>query len=296
MADCGSTIGHRDDGTPLHGDNLVPAEQRRQIDEIQQGALSYARMWAAHRGRVDVPPSADLRAFFQAMCVRAVVRPLDEELRLFGGWRHDDNFGTTAVVSLATPRDLHPWEAEHLSAHQLASLPHDRLYWPFAYAQTQSPAMGEAVAHIFLRTAPPFAFDAALPARQVVVYRDLGQGLRDEDAEIHSVTPGNRHAVWHRVTHRYRGRGPEAYAFAVALPGEVVRVRGAALHAIDDEGRHTDFHVAAADLQFPGFRHLHESLWLAEDDPAVIVCATPSLASFRGVVHADVFFTVCEAA
>lgn len=296
MANCGTTLGHGDDGTPLLGAQAMPAEQRAQIDEVQRGALLYARMWAAHRRTIAVPASEQLRPLFQAMCVRAVARPLDEELRLFGAWQHDDNFGTDTVVTLAEPRGLHPWEAEHLSAHQLASLPHEALYWPFAYAHAGSPAMGEAVAQIFLRTAPPHAFDAATGTRPLVVLRNLGHGFRDEDTEVHEVTPGNRNAVWFRARHGYTGDGPQAYAFAVALPGEVLRVRGVALHAIDGSGHTTDTYIPADDLTFVGFRHLHGALWLAEDDPALVVCPTPALAQHRGVVHADIFFTLCEAA
>lgn len=296
MADCGSTLGHHDDGSPVLGDNLVPATQRQQINEVQAGALLYARMWTEHRRGVDIPPAADVRALFQAMCIRAVARPLEEELHLFGDWQHDDNFGTSAVVSLAEPRDVHPWEAEHLSAHQLASLPHDKLYWPFAYAQAMSPAMGEAVAQIFLRTAPPEAFDASSAERPLVVYRDLGQGLREEDAEVSTVTPSNRQSVWHRVSHRYRGQGPEAFAFALAPPGDVLRIRGVALHAVEENGRQTHTYIATEDLHFAGFRHLHGLLWLAEADPALVVCATPAYATFHGVIHADVFFSVCGAA
>ena len=229
------------------------------------------------------------------MCIRAVARPLEEELRLFGDWQHDDNLGTSAVVSLAEPRDLHPWEAEHLSAHQLASLPHDRLYWPFAYAHAMSPAMGEAIAQIFLRTAPPEAFDASSGERPLVVYRDLGQGLREEDADVSTVTPSNRQTVWHRVSHGYRGRGPEAFAFALALPGDVLRIRGVALHAVEENGCHTHRYLAAEELQFTGFRHLYGLFWLAEADPALVISATPAFAAFHGVIHADIFFSVCGA-
>ncbi len=296
MAPCGTTLGHHDDGTPILGSHLVEDAQRAQIDEIQRGARLFVTMWAAHRRQVEVPYSADLRPLFQAMCIRAVARPLDEELELFGAWRHDDNFGTDSVRTLAAPLDLHPWEAEHLSAHQLASLSHDRLYWPFAYAAAMSPAMGEAVAQIFLRSAPPDAFDAATGARPLIVSRDLGHGFRAEDAEVHTVTPGNRHAVWFRASHTYRGTGPRGFAFAVALPGEVVRVRGVALHAIDDSGHASDRFIEAAALEFAGFRHLHGALWLCDSDPAAVLCACPELTSFRGIVHADIFFSICEAA
>ena len=292
MADCGTTLGHDERGEPVLDEARVPEEQRAQIAAVQRGILAWARAWARHRAGRGAADTGALKPLYQAICVRSVARPLDVELELFGGWRHDENFGSAGARALAEVEDLHPWELRHLSAHQLASLPHARVYWPFGFAHGISRAMGEAVADIYLRAVPPEAFDSADPPRHLAFYVDSGEGFNAEDARVEAYQLNHRGRLWRRFSLRLDGGRVSRFGLTVGVAGEVLQLTGARVRRRAPGGHEQveDFPHDALDM--PGYRRLHGDLYVVEEDPALVVIPAPGLDGFTGQVHVDVFFSI----
>ena len=292
MADCGTTLGHDDRGEPVLDEFRIPDEQRRQIAEIQRGLLAWAHRWARHRSEHGIADTGALKAHYQAICVRAVARPLDIELELFGHWQHDENFGSASARTLVEVTDLHEWERAHLSAHQLASLPHARVYWPFGFAHGISRTMGEAVANIFLRTVPPEVFASAEPPRHLVFYWDSGEGFDAREARIEEYRLNNRGRLWHRFSLRMGDSRILRFGLTVGLEGEVLQLAGARVRRRAPDGREQTADFPHEALEKSGYRHLHGGLYVVEADPALLVIPAPGLDGFTGEVDVDVFFSV----
>lgn len=292
MADCGTTLGHDEQGEPMLDEIHIPDEQRRQIAGVQRGLLLWAHEWARHRAAHGITGTRSLRAIYQAICIRSVARPVDLELELFGGWQYDENFGSAVVHALAEAPDLHEWERTHLSAHQLASLPHRQVYWPFGLAYGISRTMGEAVAGIFLRTAKPEAFDSAAPPRHLAFYCDSGQGFRAGEARVETYRLNNRGCLWRRIRLQAGGRPILRFGLTIGLAGERLQLTGVRVHrrpVSGDEQVETYSHEV---LEKSGYRQLHGDLYLVEDDSALIVVPAAGLDAFTGTVDVDLFFSI----
>jgi FMN phosphatase YigB (HAD superfamily) len=292
MADCGTTLGHDEAGEPVLDSPRVAGEQRREIAEIQRGLLLWSREWTRLREESGLPGIPGLRDLCRAIGIRMIGRPLDIELELFGGWQHDENFGTSAARMLAEITGLDEWEQAHLSAHQLASLPHARVYWPFGHAHGISRTMGEAVASIYLRTVRPEAFDSAEGPRHLVFYWDSGQGFRGEEARLETYRLNNRGRVWHRVSLRMGGTRIERLGFTIGLRGELLRLTGVRVHRFPRGGDGEVESHPHASIEKHGYRQLHDDLYRVEEDPALLVVPVRGLVDFTGDVHVDLFFSV----
>jgi FMN phosphatase YigB (HAD superfamily) len=292
MADCGTTLGHDEQGDPILDEFRVPDEQRRQIAEVQRGILLWTREWARHRVTHEVTEPLSLRAFYRAICIRSVARPLDLELELFGRWQHDENFGSAAAHAMAEAPDLHEWERTHLSAHQLASLLPRQVYWPFGFAHGISRTMGEAVAGIFLRTVKPEAFDLAVPPRHLVFYCDSGRGFCAEEARVETYRLNNRGCLWHRIRLQVGGRTILRFGLTLGLAGERLQLTGVRVHRRPTGGDEQVDTYPHEVLEKSGYRLLHGDLYLVEDDPALIVIPAAGLYGFTGTVDVDLFFSI----
>ena len=290
MADCGTTLGHDDDGTPVLDTPRMAPAQRRAIAEVQRGLLSWSRAWADHRATHGIADIEALQPLYREIVMNAVARPLPVELELFGGWSHDENFGSDEVRTLLTPVGMHDWERDHMSAHQLASLPHTRLYWPFGFAASIAPSLAEAVSHIYTRTVSPEVFDAAETPRELTFWWDTGTGLSRRQSRTESYALNHRGRRWQRFSIRLEGGPLRGFALGLGEIGEALRLAGVRLHCRAESGEVAVDTLEPSQLELQGFRHLHGSLWLVEDEPRLIVIPTPQLSGFRGAVDVDVFF------
>jgi len=233
-----------------------------------------------------------MRALCRAIAVRAVARPLPVEIEAFGSWRHDENFGSAEVRTLAEPAGLHDWERSHLSAHQLASLPHAQLYWPFGLAWGVSDSLGEAVASIFLRAADPAAFDSAAGERPLTVLWDTGAGFGESTSAPSAYRLGSHGRCWHRVVLGVDGPAPRHVAFALGAPGDVLRVTGVRLCWSPAAGEPERQTLAADALTIQGAERLGEGLYRIGGDCGVIVATPDPRAEFRGTLQLDLFFAM----
>jgi len=294
MADCGTTLSYTEAGEPILDACRVPAEQRAQIAEIQKGIRTYASLWAEHTAAFSIGEDrrVALKAYYQSICIRSVARPLDVEIGLFGEWRHDENFGSKASRRLLDVVDMNEWEKSHISAHQIASLPPSRVYWPFGFARTIGPGMAEAVASIYQRSVGPEAFDSCEPPRHMVFYWDSGQGFNLAESRVCEYRLNNRGRVWHRFSLEISRGCNRMFGLTIGLPGEIVRLTGAIVRSQAEDEPMTIRTLPHDAVQKEGYERLHDNLYLVKEDPALFVIPTDDLTDFTGTVSVDVFFSI----
>jgi predicted HAD superfamily hydrolase len=295
MADCGTTLGYTEDGSPVLDEPRIEPEQRAQIGQIQTGIEAYLKAWKLHCGAHGTPDAHALRPLYRAILIRSVARPLDLEVDLFGDWKHDENFGSAKARGLAQPAGLGDWEAAHLSAHQLASLPMTRLHWPFGFARRISPAMADAVAHIFLRTADPDVFDSAHPAQHLLAYWDTGQGFRAEEGNIVRYSLNNRGRVWQRMSIPAQAGWPQRIGLTIGLPDQVLQITGVVLRTSSKGAKGVEIRVPHEEIEKHGYAHLGGDLYRVIEDPALLVISTGSLPQRSGPLTVDLFFGLIPA-
>jgi hypothetical protein len=110
----GSLVGFAPDGQPELGAECYDQAQWRQMKAVQDGALAFARAWAASGHAV--PPAEAVRDRVRAM----IVQPSATEAALVGAWAYDSNGGSTASRRL-------------IDCVGSADAPgRDALYWPQA--------------------------------------------------------------------------------------------------------------------------------------------------------------------
>ena len=298
MAPCGSTVGYAADGEPVLGENPIGPGQGGRIEAVQQGIRRWARAWREHKDTHRVTDPGGLKEFYRNICIASVARPLPVELELFGDWRHDENFGSRRTRGLAEAEGLSAWELDHLSPHQLASLPMSRLHWPFGLARRMGPVMGEAVTHIFLRTAEPSVFDSGHPDQVMAVYWDTGAGFNRDQSKVIPYRLNHRGRVWQRVTLRRDGQGRTAsrLAFSIGIPGQVVQFTGVALAEASGERAGEPRRLTHEGIERHGYRPLHGNLYLVEEDPAVFVVPVEERDPGAERIEVDIFFGLVMAA
>lgn len=293
MADCGTTVGHEPDGTPVLEERAIPPDQAAAIRSVQGGILRFARAWRAHRSLHGAPSAETVRSLAQGVIVRAVARPSAPELEWFGGWVHDENLGSERLRTLTEPVSLNRWELEHMSAHQLASLPSSQLYWPCGLAHQRSRALGAALAALFLRTSGPEAFDSCSAPRPLAFYWDTGEGFHAEQARLEPLSLASHGRAWKRFSMHVEGETHHRYAFSLGFPGELVRWAGIRVTVEDRDGTH-HHEFAAEALEVSGMERLEGGWWVVRQDPPLVATPQLPLTTFDGRVHVDAFVTVAS--
>jgi FMN phosphatase YigB (HAD superfamily) len=295
MAECGTTVGYEADGTPVLDALRIPAPQAEQIASVQRGVEAFLRVWEEHRRGPTEGSGAQARRFYQAICVRAVAKPVEAEIEMFGSWVHDENFGSENARRLTEVAGMDPWEATHISAHQIASLPVGRVYWPFGFAREMDPATAKAVAGIYLRTIEPEAFDAPDSRRCLVLYQDSGQGFSAKDAKVVPYTLNARGNIWMRLPLEGSDAGGDAVGFTIGVPGEVLRLAGVSLRRRDEQGEARVRRIPHDAIEMHGYERLHANLYLVREDPALMVVRDADLKNRNGHTDIDLFFGVIPA-
>jgi FMN phosphatase YigB (HAD superfamily) len=292
MADCGTALGYGPGGEPILDEWRIPEQQRAQIASVQRGIRAFAEAWRQHRAEEGLADTAHLKELYRAICIRSVARPLDVELDLFGGWRHDENFGSQSSRGLAAVEGLGAWELSHISPHQLASLPMSQVHWPFGLARRISPVMGEAVRHLFLRTVEPGVFESADDPHVMVIYWDTGSGFRKEESMICRYALSNRGRVWRRFTMNKWQERARALAFQIGLPGQVVQLTGIILRGKTAAGERTFARLGHEEIQKLGYHHLSGNLYRVEEDPALLLVPVQGIPEDASPVSVDLFFGI----
>lgn len=162
MCDAGSLIGIEADGTLVHDTTSQAPLQQLQRNAVQRGITTFQELWhtyVQHCGANAPDLSRDARDLLQAMILRLIVEPTPHEATLFGGWAHDENFGSTEEEAIASP-DLAPLLG-HMTPQHLLGIPMTRLYWPFGLAALHDPDLQVAARAVTTAAVPHTAFSSA---------------------------------------------------------------------------------------------------------------------------------------
>jgi predicted HAD superfamily hydrolase len=281
MSDCGTTIGYESDGTPVTGEVRIPSWQEETIREVQTGALSFVDRWADHLKR-HTPDHEQLRQLLRSVTIRATASPNEIELKAFGDWQHDENFGSSKTKTLVEC-SYSEEHLRHMSAHQLASLKSSDVHWIFGLAHEINPLLGQAVRAIYSRQVAPEAFHAPVPG--------LGLNFFWDDGVLHNtredVPISSSGAVWHRFSLDFRAAKLLRIGFQTDEHPVPMNLTGASMQLVSP-GNPTEKHwLEAASFQ--------SEVEPSQDEPGQLTLGEPCFApvsnvnEFQGTVHVDVF-------
>jgi FMN phosphatase YigB (HAD superfamily) len=146
MPDFGTQIGLGDDLAPIVAQSAIPQQQIAEAAAVRRGAFAFQRDYVRYR---TVLPAklvslAQAQDALAAVLTRSVVAPTAEEVTAFGGWIHDENYGSGNNAPLIDEG----WseKVRHLTPKQLADQPMAQMYWPFGVAHRVDESIGDLAA------------------------------------------------------------------------------------------------------------------------------------------------------
>jgi len=149
-------------GEPTLKPDLIPASQRADIDDIQEGILLFNGLY-----RRNLPESIsshtlkNLAEKFRPILRRAMLAPNRNEAELFINWVHDDNLAaanTMPIFGSELSRDF----ISHQTLKQFFNTPMNELYWPAGALAIHDPEKSKIVALAALNSLPFETFDTDL--------------------------------------------------------------------------------------------------------------------------------------
>jgi FMN phosphatase YigB (HAD superfamily) len=177
MPATGSLRGFDEEGRPVTGPGDATSPQQAQRQAARDGVLAFQEERGRYRelvpaGHHDLHDRA--RPLLRRMLLRFVVDPTVEEARTFGGWAHDENWGSDEAEAVL--RDEVAERLGYMTPVQLLELPMDRLYWPFGLAALHNPPLARAAAAVAFGELPAELFTAGTDTH-ATLYVDYGAGL-----------------------------------------------------------------------------------------------------------------------
>jgi hypothetical protein len=185
MPATGSLRGFDEDGRPVTGPAASDAAQQAQRQAVRDGVLAFQEEWGRYREVVPAEQQAvadavagaladRARALLRTTLLRFVVEPTADEARTFGGWVHDENWGSDEAEAVLS--DEVADRLGYMTPVQLLELPMDRLYWPFGLAALHNPPLARAAAAVAFGELPADLFTAGTETH-ATLYVDYGVGL-----------------------------------------------------------------------------------------------------------------------
>ncbi|MEP7352975.1 MAG: hypothetical protein ABI824_07055 [Acidobacteriota bacterium] len=285
MCSLGSTVGYSEAGVPELGVQHLPELQLTEIERVQTGLMSFTDLFT-QSATLRAADTALLRPFLENILVRALTMPVPAELKSFGHWVHDENFGSSRTRGLIDT-DLDPQYLHHASVHQLASLANNVSYWIFGAARNHHPVVGEAVRSVFLRKTEPEAFQC--PEEQRILYFFWNDGEAHRADATYQLS--SRRTAWNRFTLEVRQANLLEVGFSFGAPGDVIQVSGIVLR-LQRPGRPVEIiRQPLSDLKTFGLESLHgsQTAYLVKET-AGVVSAVDSIRDFTGTVQIDLLF------
>lgn len=146
IADEGSLIDIARDGGLVHAEARMPRSQVAEKVAVQQGVRAFQDLWAVNRssGRTLLRLDAPSTRLEMLACLSSMVStPTTEEATAFGGWKHDENFGSDDVDLLVDDDTV--LRVAYLSPPAVAHLSMRDSYWPAGAAALTTPSSVERV-------------------------------------------------------------------------------------------------------------------------------------------------------
>jgi hypothetical protein len=152
--------------------------------------------------------------------------------------------------------------------------------------------MGDAVAHIYLRSAAPETFDSAHAPRCFTFLWDSGGGFDPAHASVQEFRINGRGRVWHRVSLALAGETHRRYGFMIGAPGELVTLTGVRVRVRPRHGEERVVEHLPETIESLGLRRIDDRRWIVEESPALFSIPAPDLERFTGTVEIDLFFAL----
>jgi hypothetical protein len=152
--------------------------------------------------------------------------------------------------------------------------------------------MGEAVAHIFMRTVKPSVFDMSMGKRAMVFYWDMGNGFNRNNCKVDEFVLNNRNKIWKRFGMKLENCDNRMVGFTVGYVGEVVQLTGVTVHYRPENGEPKKVRFSHETIQKSGYKHLYQNLYSVSDDPPLLVVPTEEAVGFTGEIDVDIFFSI----
>ncbi len=181
MPNHGSQVGLTAELEPVLADDDTPVMQAVEREAVQRGIFAFQREWARYRtaAPTSLVPFHDWgQDRLRSILVRAVTAPTPEEARLFAGWLHDENFGSTGTAPMVPQTSARA--ARYLDPDALVEMPMSELYWPFGLAALHDETLARSVEAVATGVVPWDAFSSELETGRVEIYVDRGWGFRSD--------------------------------------------------------------------------------------------------------------------
>ena len=146
MPNHGSQVGLTAELEPVLADDDTPVMQAAEREAVQRGIFAFQREWARYRtaAPTSLVPFHDWgQDRLRSILVRAVTAPTPDEARLFAGWLHDENFGSTGTTPMVPATSARA--ARYLDPDALVEMPMSELYWPFGLAALHDETLARSV-------------------------------------------------------------------------------------------------------------------------------------------------------
>lgn len=157
--DHGSVVGHDlKSGSPILAVDKIPATQRMEVKEIQDGILTFHKIFI-HNNCLD--KLCDVEALdvpIRNILKRAMLMPTLAEARLFKNWMHDDNLSSgsiTPILGTEFARDI----LSYKTMQQFIETGMDQLYWPFGALILSNSELASYASTAIMRKLPLNYFD-----------------------------------------------------------------------------------------------------------------------------------------
>jgi len=158
----------------------VPQQNPAQVLQrraVQDGILAFQREWGRYSDVVPIEARSlhdGARPLLVQTITGFVVSPTTEEAALFGGWQHDQNFGSNSSECMVVD-ELAP-SLRYMTPRQFLDLPMTTVYWPFGLASLHNRTLAAAASAIAEGLVPLDAFAATSPTAARVLI-DSGGGF-----------------------------------------------------------------------------------------------------------------------
>lgn len=133
-------------GAPILKIDQIPAQQRADIEDIQEGILLYNDLYCKHTIK-EISPSdlKELGVMSKQILRRAMLSPSHAEALMFSQWVHDDNLASGATMSILGEEYSRSF-ASYKTMQQYFGTSMNDLYWPAGALAIHDPKRAQLLA------------------------------------------------------------------------------------------------------------------------------------------------------
>nr|WP_314859052.1 hypothetical protein [uncultured Undibacterium sp.] len=179
----GSVLGHDHKyGSPIFAVDKIPAIQRIEIKEVQDGILTFHKIFVRNNSLNNLHDVEALAAPIRNILRRAMLMPTSSEAQLFKKWMHDDNLssgGITPILGTEFAQEI----LSYKTMQQFTDIGMDQLYWPFGALVLANPELASFTSTAIMKKLPLNYFDENINLNsEMAVGKDF---IFDDALKIH---------------------------------------------------------------------------------------------------------------